>query len=323
MKSCISCNTPEIYAQKCIAALEEPAPSPFLGKTRRDILEEARKKPPSGTGSYPPITGFFNVVINADSYIFPWKYGDPVALIQLGTIIESGLLDHASLHIRVGVTFSRRRTSDSQVKVTKRLFESQIKLMTKGATHGVRITYWDPKQYECDTLNILKKHCQAPEMKDSLVFYLHNKGKSRESNGWEYVNVRHWREYMMFFLFERWELCVNSLAKGLPTCGVDLKWDSQGINPHYSGNFWWARCDWISIKNVECPLGIAARSLAEFWVLRDPSGDFRNGSRPDDREHEAARIPKMAVTLWNTHIDHYHKQMPRAEYACSDKIQYP
>jgi len=315
MKSCIGCKTPEIYAPECIAALDEPAPTPFVNKTRRDILEEA-SKPHDGT--HPPIFGFFNVVINADSYIFSWRYGDPVALIELQTIYESGLLDHASLLIRIGLTASPW-TKQSQVEETKRLLDSQIKQITQGAKNPVRIEYWDPKRYECDTINTLRNQCAKSGEEDSLVFYLHNKGKTRESNGWEYVNIRHWREYMMFFLFERWELCMNSLAKGVSTCGVDLKtWE---VSPHYSGNFWWARCDWIRSKNSECPLGKESRTIAEYWLLREPSAYFKNGSKKGDRKHKVT--PNKAVTLWNTAIDHYHKQMPRAEYTCTDTIQYP
>jgi len=321
MKSCISCHTPEIYNQGCIASLEEPAPSAFSGKTRRDILEEARK-PGSNNGTYPPIVGYFNVVLDAESWLFPWIYGDYVALIQLRTLAESGLLDRASLIIRLGLTYTRR-TSEEQKRKTRRVFKEQVEQITKGVKKPVKVTYWDPSLYECDTINTLKANCKSPSMQNALVFYLHNKGKSRETNGWEYVNVRHWREYMMFFLFERSELCINTLSKGIPTCGVDLKTDSRGINPHYSGNFWWARCDWVKIKNVVCPLGRKKRSDAEFWVLRDPTGNFRNGSRKADRFNEAVRIRKMAMPLWTTETDHYHGQMPRAEYSCSDTVQFP
>jgi len=113
---------------------------------------------------------------------------------------------------------------------------------------------------------------------------------------------------------------MNSLSQGFSTCGVDLK--TWGSLPHYSGNFWWARCDWIRSKDSECPLGKDSRTIAEFWLLREPSAYLKNGSKKGDRVYETNLTPKKAVSLWNTDIDHYHKQMPRAEYTCTDQHKH-
>jgi len=315
-QACLSCHTPEIQTEACRRILNTSS-SYGGGKTRIDVLREASIFP-KGKKAYPPMTGFFNVVINAQTYPHGlWKRGEPVTDIQLQILLESGLLDHSDLRIRLGVVRTWKTTNE-QVEQIRAMFKANVDRLTCGMNQSVTIEYWNPTQYECDTINTLREYCSPDHRQHEFVYYLHNKGKSHETNGKGYINVRHWRDYMMFFLFERWELCANSLAQGWPTCGVDLQMDANGVQPHFSGNFWWARCDWVSQNKAKCPYGERNKNKAEFFILRDLSGKIKNGAHVGDAEYEAKRISTLARNLWNADVDHYRRPYPRAKYSCSD-----
>lgn len=102
--------------------------------------------------------------------------------------------------------------------------------------------------YEYPTLARVWQEAQENET-PFLCYYFHTKGASLvESPSRDAVNA--WREYMEYFIVERWEDCVIVLEEH-ETCGVELQSDQS----HYSGNFWWARSDYIK----KLPNGY------EFW----------------------------------------------------------
>merc|ERR1719193_764214 len=84
-----------------------------------------------------------------------------------------------------------------------------------------KLEWVDPSKFECGTILWMQKWCN--KNKQSYVYYLHNKGISHLRDLGLFMNIKHWREFMMFFLFERWTLCANSLAHGAATCGVHVQ----------------------------------------------------------------------------------------------------
>jgi len=109
---------------------------------------------------------------------------------------------------------------------------------------------------EVDTLNLLIGKCK--ELKDIYVLYLHSKGASRRGN----LSVEAWKNYMEYFNIEKWEDCIYKLHnEGYNTCGVNLQSEPK---LHYSGNFWWAKAEYINTLN-EVPYN--SRWYCEMWLL--------------------------------------------------------
>jgi hypothetical protein len=124
----------------------------------------------------------------------------------------------------------------------------------------------DASAYEVPTLTKLHQYCQQNE--DHFVFYIHSKGATsmeiQDPDVADPSAVWDWREYMEYFVIERHMDCVQALKAGSNTCGVNY----SPQPPHYSGNFWWARCSCVAGLP---PLESHDRLLAEKWLLQ-PSG---------------------------------------------------
>jgi hypothetical protein len=106
--------------------------------------------------------------------------------------------------------------------------------------HGV-----DPAESgELTTLVKIQKWCQTRP--DSYALYLHDKGTRRPSGQDSQLDTffkqADWRKLQEYFLIEVFEDCLLQLDRGWNACGALLrKWPHL----HYSGNFWWVRCDYI------------------------------------------------------------------------------
>lgn len=92
--------------------------------------------------------------------------------------------------------------------------------------------------YEFPTLARLWQEAQESE-ESFLCYYLHTKGASLAATPRQ-AAADAWRRYMEYFNVEKWQDCADILNE-YETCGVEL----QSEDSHYSGNFWWARSDYI------------------------------------------------------------------------------
>ena len=67
---------------------------------------------------------------------------------------------------------------------------------------------------------------------------------------------------MEYFNIEKWKDCIHKLHnEGYNTCGVNLQSEPK---LHYSGNFWWAKAEYINTLN-EVPYN--SRWYCEMWLL--------------------------------------------------------
>eukprot|EP00930_Biecheleria_cincta_P045755 TRINITY_DN31531_c0_g1_i1.p1 TRINITY_DN31531_c0_g1~~TRINITY_DN31531_c0_g1_i1.p1 ORF type:complete len:392 (+),score=34.15 TRINITY_DN31531_c0_g1_i1:156-1178(+) len=108
--------------------------------------------------------------------------------------------------------------------------------------------------FEAGTLEHLWHYCKAASF-DTYVLYLHTKTRSD------------WRRVMQHFVLGKAEDSVCNLRNGWDTVGAlfqNLGW------PHYHGNFWWAKCDYIS--RLPMPSYIRENDRPDSW--RDGSGRF-------------------------------------------------
>lgn len=162
---------------------------------------------------------------------------------------------------------------------------------------GLNIQYHSQNlhEYESPTLKILydwtKKH------QNGCVMYFHTKGVSAPHN----VNKKYWRWLMTEQVITKYH---DNLKRLHIADALGVTW-LNGRFPHFSGNFWMARCDWISIledpiehqKKIGMP-NIAGnpwkRMSAEFWL----------GSKP---YHIVESLCGQDLSLWENNILFYNK----------------
>lgn len=155
-------------------------------------------------------------------------------------------------------------------------------------------------------------------IRKGISFYSHLKGVSKTTEHWAehkdfyksfaglttleslQHNERLWRKYMEYFIFSKYKDCIDALDAH-DICGVH--WRDKPF-PHFSGNFWWARNDYIRTlrhptefrkmhEDYRDEMG-SNRSIAEFWI-----GSGR---------------PRVAV-LYNNAMNLYHEGIKPSTYA--------
>ena len=129
--------------------------------------------------------------------------------------------------------------------------------------------------YEAPTHEYLQRYCNG--FPQSLVYYFHCKGVTHPDSPLKERIVR-WRMLMEQFVLMEWRDRVEALLFGNVACGVNLKGLDDGVSwRHFSGNFWWARCDHINRLPPPLDLGTpyfkqhsginSRRHYAEAWIL--------------------------------------------------------
>ena len=172
--------------------------------------------------------GFYHIALTGQ-----WQ---PIVRAQLDHLAHSGLLD-ATKMLYVTVLGDRAQWNHT-------LLAGVDRVVTRFAP--------DLSVYEYPTLEALHGYCVGNP--SERVYYFHNKGSnSPDPESQRFRGAREWREVMQHFIFTRWRDCALALDSGLIACGSNLRGTRQfaGTNlyRHYSGNFWWASCDYIGIKH--------------------------------------------------------------------------
>lgn len=146
-----------------------------------------------------------------------------------------------------------------------------------------------PNWYEFPTLNEIYKHSKEVGNNEP-VLYLHTKGVTTPEN----LCIKEWREYMTYFLVEKYQECLD-LLKYFDTCGVDLIDEPM---KHYSGNFWWSNSNYL--KRLPLPEDtispLSYRHKCEFWIC---SGEGNHHS-----------IHNSNINPYQRHLNRY----PRSSY---------
>ena len=139
----------------------------------------------------------------------------------------------------------------------------------------VHMAHFETESGELRTINKLHQFCQAnPTFK---VIYFHNKGSHHYTDrNQEFVKLLN-----CYVLNTH---CIEALNDH-DTCG----WRISPIPvPHYSGNFWWARCSYVNTlihplvqtnnqtfiqaaKSLNQCVGMKDRFFAEFWIGTGPN----------------------------------------------------
>lgn len=156
--------------------------------------------------------------------------------------------------------------------------------------------------YEFPTLSAVHEHCT--EFPEDFVAYVHTKSDEKKR-----------RDYMskIFPLYATYHprnsarhllpmgnSCVDALERGRAACGVNprqakaLKIKERGASwCHFSGNFWWARCDYV--KKLNHPWH--SEASAELW-WENPSGFGAYGKGHSRHQHRDTRAFGRYFAEW-------------------------
>jgi hypothetical protein len=124
--------------------------------------------------------------------------------------------------------------------------------------------------YENPTINLIKQFSE--ENPNSYILYLHTKGVRYDIND---NKENDWINYMLYFLVEKFKICVSVLDNYYDTVGCNYSNDlnHEVFNntcppPHYSGNFWWANTNYLrSLQYLS--MEIISRNDPEFWLFKN------------------------------------------------------
>ncbi len=122
--------------------------------------------------------------------------------------------------------------------------------------------------FEKPTINLIHTFSQFHDCK---VLYLHTKGISytKQNNGILYTNVTDWTNYMLYFLLDKNEFCID-LLDVYNAVGCNY---SENPRKHFSGNFWWADSKYIK-KLTKISSNV--RHDCEWYILSDNNVSLYN-----------------------------------------------
>jgi len=141
-------------------------------------------------------------------------------------------------------------------------------------------------EYETPTLALLDRWCE--DNPDGAVMYLHTKGVSQPTD----ANKIAWRRLMMHYVVRG---VRDNLSKLKVADMVGVDWQHSPNYPHFAGNFWMARADWInSLPDVE-----AYKADGGPWLAGHPwermHAEMWLGSRP---WHHIESLCCTNTSLW-------------------------
>lgn len=235
-------------------------PSATASKRRRAAT---RRRAPRGRqrgGNGPAIKVYYHVFCNKDT--------QPIVFSQCTNILFSGLYRKAN-SISVSLTGEQKYIDEMQALIEK--FGPKFTFVKgPGDTSAERFT-----------LTRLRKEAQPGDK----ILYIHSKGVTRPNLS----TVVWWRIWMEYFLMVKAEECLRELDTHDVVGAGWFVVNFAGItHPHFSGNFWWARGDYI--QKLSEKIG-ADYYDPEFWI-----GSI-DGTRVKDMS------PQQSLQLTNMYQD--------------------
>jgi len=251
------------------------------------------------------------------------KKFDQIIRRQLSELISSKIINHA---IEINVTVSPKGMSFIKNSILR---AEASHLLPKFKFHEITIPY-----HEGVTLCKIKKISDNIVLKEKkgFVLYFHTKGSSYHPY-YQLAPIDSWTKMMEYFNIRLWQNCLKILDK-YHTCGCEI-W-SLGNNTktedeffssrfkreywHYSGNFWWARMDYIA--NLLNPPEFFLkddfnldRKLSEFWILS--SIGFKSSPLEHYPLHYTGQKYKRGI------VHHYLDCYPFKYYSSGKQQPYP
>lgn len=176
---------------------------------------------------------------------------------QFGNLVSAGLLEATTkLYI------SCIATKEEDIVRLREIFDNdKIEIISISN---------DPGCFEYPALDYMY---EKSKHEDFLFYYFHTKGISYQTFDTKdklFLAFRRkivsWRRMMEYFIFDRWNVAVNTLLNGYETYGSYLF--PPFVNRMYAGNFWWARSDYFAtLDRLSDETKRKNRFMAEEWLL--------------------------------------------------------
>ena len=131
--------------------------------------------------------------------------------------------------------------------------------------------------FEVPTINKLRSF--SISNKGFNILYLHTKGITRTE-----IEIDDWIDMMLYFLIN--ENAINQLKNKIT---VGCNYINDGFPPHWSGNFWWAKSNYLATL-PEC------------------------GSKYQDPEFWLHQLNPTYFELHNSRVNHYFQRYPVEKY---------
>ena len=179
------------------------------------------------------------------------------------------------------------------------------------------------KDYEFPTLDIVYEYCQIyPEGK---LLYMHNKGASvADIDPAVFLLTQEWRYILEEYTIYRYEDCLRLLdtyvegddneKRKYNTCGA--LWNEVPVS-HYSGNFWWASCNYIRTLKPFSESERRNRFYAEDWLSsggKSKTVDLQNHSSFQKESLNEEVVDWSPISCFNTNVDLYHTKIDQSIY---------
>ncbi len=190
------------------------------------------------------IVAFYNMYI-AKSHAYPNIIEEQLQLLK-----QTGLLD--KLNVIYYITIGKKVKMMPQ-NLQDILLRTKDKITRLPKFVQVRNTI--SSMNETLTLSYLYDFCQHNS--DSKVLYFHDKGSYHQT-----AENTFFRHFLDCYVLN--PQCIDALNEGFDTCGWRL---SPLPNPHYSGNFWWAKCSHVNrlVHPAEMVLNSTFASLSQSF----------------------------------------------------------
>ena len=118
------------------------------------------------------------------------------------------------------------------------------------------------QEFENITIKMLYTFCQYHP--DYKVLYMHTKVVSYPRDHVFLPGIHSWNQFMMYSLITNYQKCLR-LMHIYDTVGCNFRPFEDGNNQHYSGNFWWARANYVNKVPIDY---MKNKYDPEFWLLQ-------------------------------------------------------
>lgn len=185
------------------------------------------------------------------------------------------IFDKIKVYVHVAVMETWREVLHEMLgdmKVSQLFYAADVTLLTIGSDidpiDGCRVinTGFPLHSFEFPTLELLYNELEN----NTAVFYCHLKGVSQPKN----LSHRYWRRELVDFCILNWRERVahlhNRWTSGPRITAGGAGWGHEfvGGHKHYSGNFWWARSEYIAKlpRPSDFLNNFTSRYAAEAWI---------------------------------------------------------
>ncbi len=132
-------------------------------------------------------------------------------------------------------------------------------------TEKTKIIHGSEDLLVCEFPSIALTKEVARNHRDAKILYLHNKGVTHFNTPKESF-IRDWRLHIEYFLIHHWQTCIDALD-AYDICGVNWFPTVPNYPQHFSGNFWWARADYVqTIPELPKPYLFKNRCDCEWFI---------------------------------------------------------